>query len=67
MFPRNVHPVERIVRVMVGLGVLAIVVVGPQTPWGVLGVVPLITGLSGNCPAYTLFGFSTCPLSKNSN
>ncbi|MEY2786373.1 MAG: hypothetical protein RL277_2585, partial [Planctomycetota bacterium] len=33
---------------------------GPQTPWGWIGVVPLLTGLLGSCPLYTLFGISTC-------
>ena len=47
-------------RVIVGLGLLALVFVGPQTPWGWIGVVPLLTGLVGFCPAYTLLGIRTC-------
>jgi hypothetical protein len=34
--------------------------VGPQTPWGWIGLVPLATGILGSCPLYTLFGISTC-------
>ncbi len=59
----NEHPLERVLRVVLGLGLLAIVFVGPKTPWGWIGLVPLATGLIGSCPLYTLFGFSTCPLS----
>jgi hypothetical protein len=62
LFPNNEHVVERVLRVALGLGVLALTVVGPQTWWGLLGLVPLATGLIGSCPLYTLFGFSTCPV-----
>ena len=58
---RNVHPIERAVRVVLGIGLLSLVVVGPQTLWGLVGLIPLATGLVGSCPLYTLFGFSTCP------
>ena len=56
----NEHPVERMLRVLVGLGVLSLVFIGPRTPWGYLGLVPVVTGLSGICPLYSIFGFSTC-------
>lgn len=61
-FKINEHPVERALRVAVGLGLIALVFVGPQTPWGWIGVVPLLTGAIGICPLYTIFGFSTCPV-----
>jgi hypothetical protein len=60
LFPLNEHPVERVARVAIGLAVLSLAFVGPQTAWAYLGVVPLVTGLLGSCPAYTLFGISTC-------
>lgn len=60
-FARNEHDVERGIRVALGLGLLSLVFVGPQTLWGLLGLVPLATGLSGTCPLYSLFGISTCP------
>lgn len=60
-FSRNEHDLERAARVLVGLGLLSIVFVGPQTPWGLLGIVPLATGLVGICPLYSILGFSTCP------
>lgn len=62
LLPVNEHPIERAVRVLLGLGVLALAFVGPKTPWGYLGAIPLLTGLIGSCPLYTLLGFSTCPL-----
>ncbi|MBI5432369.1 MAG: DUF2892 domain-containing protein [Planctomycetes bacterium] len=60
--PTNEHPIERLVRVALGAALLAMVFVGPKTPWGWIGVVPLLTGLIGSCPLYTLFGWRTCPL-----
>jgi DUF2892 family protein len=60
LFPINEHPIERAIRVSVGLGLLAIAFVGPKTPWGFLGIVPIVTGAVGTCPLYTVFGFSTC-------
>ncbi len=62
LLPTNVHNLERILRVIIGLGALALVFVGPQTPFGLLGLIPLATGLIGSCPLYTVFGFSTCSL-----
>ncbi len=56
----NVHPIERIIRVVLGIGLISIVFVGPQTPWGWLGLVPLVTGLIGWCPPYAMLGISTC-------
>lgn len=56
----NEHPVERALRVAVGVALLAIVFVGPQTYWGLIGLVPLFTGLAGSCPLYTVLGISTC-------
>ena len=62
LLPTNVHNLERILRVIIGLGALALVFVGPQTPFGLLGLIPLATALIGSCPLYTVFGFSTCSL-----
>jgi hypothetical protein len=61
LLPRNVHDVERVVRVLAGIGILSLAFVGPETPWGWIGLVPIATGLAGTCPVYTVFGFSTCP------
>ena len=61
---QNVETVDRIARIVVGVVLIALVFVGPQTPWGWIGVIPLATALIGFCPAYKLFGLSTCPLSS---
>ena len=60
LLPRNEHTADRAVRVILGLALIALVFVGPKTSWGWLGLVPLATALLGSCPAYTLFGVSTC-------
>ena len=52
---------DRTLRVIVGLGVLSLIVVGPHTLWGLVGLVPLATGLAGYCPLYQVVGLSTCP------
>lgn len=59
---RNEASWDRAARVVLGLLVLALVFVGPQTWWGLLGLVPLLTGLVGYCPLYQLVGLSTCPV-----
>lgn len=64
LLPRNEHTIDRAMRVGLGVTLLALAFVGPQTPWGFIGVVPLLTGLIGSCPIYTLFGMSTCPVKK---
>lgn len=60
----NEGTIDRILRVVVGLILLALVFVGPQTPWGWIGVIPLVTGLIGFCPLYRIVGLSTCPMKK---
>lgn len=57
----TVHPVERVIRVLVGLALLSLVFIGPKTSWGWIGVLPLLSGLSGICPLYSVLGISTCP------
>lgn len=57
---RNVGDIERVVRVLAGLGILSLVFVGPQSLWGLLGIVPVLTGLTGWCPPYSLLGINTC-------
>lgn len=62
----NSGMIDRALRIIVGLGLLSLVFIGPQTPWGWIGLVPLLTGLVGYCPAYTLLGINTCPLKRGS-
>lgn len=61
----NVGTIDRVLRVIAGLALISLVFVGPQTPWGWIGLVPLITAFVGYCPAYTLLGLSTCPVQKS--
>lgn len=60
ILPTNEHLIERVVRVLLGLFGLSLVFVGPKTPLGYFGIIPLLTGLIGSCPLYTVFGISTC-------
>ena len=56
----NEGTTDRLIRILVGIALIAIVFTGPQTRWGWIGLIPLITGLVGYCPAYAAFGWSTC-------
>ncbi|WP_448189280.1 YgaP family membrane protein [Azospirillum sp. sgz301742] len=60
MLGSNVGGVDRALRAVVGLILIALVFVGPQTPWGWVGLIPLLTAVIGFCPAYTLLGVKTC-------
>lgn len=59
---KNEGTIDRALRVIAGLVLLSLVFIGPQTLWGLIGIVPLATGLLGNCPLYSILGISTCPL-----
>ncbi len=61
---KNVGSVERVIRVAAGLGLISLVFVGPQTPWGWIGLLPIATGLMGWCPPYALLGINTCSVNK---
>lgn len=58
----NVGGMDRIVRIAVGLVLIALAATGTIGVWGWLGIVPLATGVVGWCPPYAIFGFSTCAL-----
>ncbi len=58
----NEGKLDRAFRVVVGLGLLSLVFIGPQTMWGLVGLVPLLTGALGICPLYSVFGFDTCAI-----
>ena len=57
---KNIHNAERVVRVIIGLAIISLVFIGPQSNWGWLGLIPVATGLSGYCPPYAMLGISTC-------
>ncbi len=60
----NVGGVDKILRIVIGLGLLSLVLFLEDSArwWGLVGLIPLLTGLVNFCPLYTLFGFSTCPM-----
>ena len=55
----NIGNADRAVRVLLGATALALVVTGPRSPWGYVGVVLLATAVAGFCPLYAMFGLST--------
>ncbi len=57
----NIHSVERIARIAIGLILTSLAFWGPANLWFLLGLIPLATGLIGWCPPYYLLGISTCP------
>jgi hypothetical protein len=61
---RNVGTIDRILRAIVGLVLISLVFIGPQSPWGWLGLLPLGTALIGWCPPYAMFGINTCGISS---
>ncbi len=58
----NEGNIDRTLRIVVGLVLIALTLTGTIGLWGWIGVVPVITGAIGWCPAYTLLGISTCPM-----
>jgi hypothetical protein len=60
----NVGGIDRILRIVVGLALIALALSGTIGVWGWIGVVPLATGLFRVCPAYSLIGVNTCPMKK---
>lgn len=61
---RNVGTVDRVARVIIGLAILSLLfVLEGNLRWlGLIGLVPLVTAVTGNCPLYSIIGLSTCPL-----
>jgi DUF2892 family protein len=60
----NEGGIDRVLRAALGLVLLALVFVGPKTPWGWIGLVPLATGLVGYCPLYRALGIHTCRIEQ---
>lgn len=56
----NEGTLDRAIRVVLGIALISLVFVGPQSYWGLVGLVPLATGLIGFCPLYRIVGISTC-------
>jgi hypothetical protein len=69
MFKNNVGTIDRVVRIVVGLALIAFalgyIAPGVSLRWiGWIGVIPLATAIFGTCPLYSLLGMSTCPIAK---
>ena len=56
----NIGTLDAVLRGLIGLALLSLVFIGPQTYWGLIGLVPLATAGMRFCPAYRLFGIRTC-------
>ncbi len=57
--PKNEAVWDRVARIVIGLALLSLTLVGPRTLWGLVGLVPLLTAFVGYCPLYSVFGLST--------
>ncbi|MGP1678357.1 MAG: YgaP family membrane protein [Burkholderiales bacterium] len=64
----NVGGADKILRIVVGLGLLSLILIleGNARWWGLVGLVPLLTGVFNFCPLYTLLGLNTCPMKNKS-
>lgn len=60
----NVGGIDRVLRIVIGLGLIGLTLTGTIGVWGWLGVVPLATGAIGWCPPYAIFGWNTCSTKK---
>lgn len=61
---RNIGNVDKAIRITVGLVLIALVFVGPQSPWGWIGVPVILIAVFGWCPLYKILGISTCKRCK---
>jgi hypothetical protein len=61
---KNVGGIDKIIRIALGLALIAATLMGALPVWGWIGIVPLATGLMGWCPPYALLGLSTCSTKK---
>jgi hypothetical protein len=62
----NESGLDRILRVVAGVVLIALTLTGTIGVWGWIGVVPLVTGLVGLCPLYSMLGIRTCPIKSGS-
>ena len=64
MFKTNVGGIDRGLRAVLGLALIALTLMGTIGVWGWVGLVPLLTAALGTCPLYSMLGLSTCPMKK---
>jgi hypothetical protein len=60
----NEGTIDRALRVIAGLALIGMTVTGVIDAWGWIGVMPLLTGIIGICPAYSILGLNTCPMKQ---
>jgi hypothetical protein len=60
----NVGSIDRLMRIVLGLALIALTLAGSIGAWGWIGVVPIATAAFGVCPLYTVLGISSCPMKK---
>ncbi len=65
MFKTNVGTIDRVLRIVIGLALIGGAISGVIGAWGWIGVLPVLTGALRTCPAYSLLGIRTCPVSKS--
>lgn len=69
MFAKNVGTFDRLIRIVIGVALLAFAVMGPaDTSWkwiGYIGIIPLLTAFLSTCPLYSILGLSSCPMRSN--
>jgi Protein of unknown function (DUF2892) len=61
---KNIHSIERAIRIIAGLVLVSLAFIGPANHWFLLGLIPLATGLMGWCPPYAMLGINTCNIGK---
>jgi len=61
---QNAGGIDKILRIVVGIALIGLTIMGVLPVWGYIGIVPLATGLMGWCPLYTVLGINTCPVKK---
>lgn len=61
---KNIHPIERLVRIIVGIGLVSLAFTGPENKWFLLGLIPILTGAFGWSPPYALLGVNTCKIKR---
>jgi hypothetical protein len=57
---KNIGSADRIIRIVLGIGMLSLTVLGPKTLWGLVGLIPLLTASISFCPLYLPIGLNTC-------
>lgn len=66
MMRTNVGGIDKVLRIAVGIALIAMAYMNVVGVWAYIGVVPLLTGLIGWCPIYPMLGISSCPMKKSS-